>query len=99
MVKSYLRGHKVECLNDVWVYSDTKQPIVKTGCIYKERYCFNCKKEQTKEGHDGCLKTLMGVMNACCGHGINSDAYIQFLDGNSIHGEDAHLILEILKKN
>jgi len=35
------------------------------------------------------LGELKGFMNACCGHGIAREAYIQFLDGFSIHGEDA----------
>jgi hypothetical protein len=37
-------------------------------------------------------------MNACCGHGDIEDAYVQFLDGFSISGEDAIIILEVLKK-
>jgi hypothetical protein len=28
-------------------------------------------------------------MNACCGHGVETDAYVQFLDGKSIHGREA----------
>jgi len=41
--------------------------------------CVKCKKEPTKDGHDGCIGTLPSkdVMNACCGHGLDSMAYIQ----------------------
>jgi hypothetical protein len=95
MAKSYLRGHEIEYLNNEWVYSDTKQSTVQT---YAERPCGYCGKTQTTEGHDGCLGTLPGIMNACCGHGQTNEVYVQFLDGTSIHREDAITILEILKR-
>ena len=45
--------------------------------------CGKCKKGPTKEGHDGCLGTLPGpIMNACCGHGSDSQAYIQYWGEN-----------------
>jgi hypothetical protein len=95
MTKSYLRGHEIEYLNDEWVYCDTKQPTVQT---HKERACGYCGKRNTPEGHDGCLGKLQGIMNACCGHGQMNEAYVQFLDGAAIHGEDAITILKILRK-
>jgi len=52
--------------------------------------CNKCNKPPTKEGHDGCLGVLQGnVRNACCGHGKNSQAYIQYFDGTRIAGEEA----------
>ena len=52
--------------------------------------CAKCKKGPTKEGHDGCLGTLDGpVMNACCGHGNDDQAYIQYWGGRCIRGIDA----------
>jgi len=48
--------------------------------------CKRCKQGPTKDGHDGCLGTLPGsIMNACCGHGDNGQAYIQYWgeDGGS----------------
>ncbi len=51
--------------------------------------CAKCKKGPTKEGHDGCLGTLPGVMNACCGHGNDSQAYIQYWSGGRIAGDEA----------
>ena len=58
----------------------------------------NCGK--TSEGHDDCLGTLIGLMNACCGHGHGDDdvAYVQFIDGTTVHGDDARTIQAILKK-
>ena len=47
--------------------------------------CSKCKKEPTNEGHDGCLGTLQGpIMNACCGHGNDSQAYIQYWNGPNL---------------
>ena len=90
MVSSKLRGHDIESVNDIWVYSDTKEP---TALHYKERECGNCGKIRTKEGHDDCIGTLAGVINACCGHGVVSEAYVQFFDGSCIRGESAMQII------
>jgi hypothetical protein len=52
--------------------------------------CAKCKKLPTKEGHDGCLGTLPGqIMNACCGHGNDRQAYIQYWGGKRIAGAEA----------
>ncbi len=61
--------------------------------------CGYCGLKNTVEGHDGCLGTLPGVMNACCGHGPDGyeGPYVQFLDGFSVHGNDAVTIMKILK--
>ena len=40
--------------------------------------CGHCKIKRTIDGHDGCMGTLKNVMNACCGHGENKMAYVQF---------------------
>ena len=92
--KSFLRGHEIEFSNKGWVYSDTGESTILT---YKDRSCGNCGNPPTDEGHDSCLGTLNDVMNACCGHGIGKKAYIQFLDGHSIHGHNAIIILSKLK--
>ena len=91
---NYLRGHKIEKLNSEWVYSDTKEPTA-----YNERDCGFCGMNNTKDGHDGCLGTLPGLMNACCGHGELNTAYVQFLDNKIISGQDSIKIIEILKRN
>jgi hypothetical protein len=52
--------------------------------------CGHCKLPPSPEGHDGCLDTLKGdVMNACCGHGNDAQAYIQRWDGVCIRGKEA----------
>ena len=45
---------------------------------YEKQFCYHCKKDRTPEGHDGCVGTLKGVMNSCCGHGDTAVAYVQF---------------------
>jgi len=95
--KSKYRGHEIEFNEEleIWVYSLDKTPVPDD---HLERACGNCKQQRTIEGHDACLGTLPGLMNACCGHGNPKEAYVQFLDGTAIHGEDAVIIQNILKK-
>lgn len=92
MKRDYLRGHPIELKNGEWFYKDNETPTVGN-----ERSCGSCGKGNTKEGHDGCLGTIRGLMNACCGHGHKNEAYVQFLDGRILSGEDALTVLHILK--
>ena len=96
MAKSHFRGNQIEFINNEFVYSDTKQPTAET---HKDRPCGNGGKMETKEGHDACLGTLPGVMNACCGHGILSEAFVQFMDGTGINGVDAIIMINKMKKD
>jgi hypothetical protein len=89
-----LRGHEIAFINGEWIYCDTKEPTTQT---HEDRSCGHCSMSNTPEGHDGCLGTLKGIMNACCGHGQTNESYVQFLDGHCVHGEDANTILNILK--
>ena len=60
--------------------------------------CGKCKLPPTGEGHDGCLGTLPGdVMNACCGHGNDELAYIQYWDGSESRGRSARNEQERIK--
>lgn len=55
--------------------------------------CEHCGKGVTKEGHDGCIGTLPDeVMNACCGHGEDRWAYVQFGHGNYHNDPNRYLI-------
>ena len=64
---------------------------------YSGNPCEFCGRKSTSEGHDPCLGTLPGLMNACCGHGQTAEAYIQFMDGFCVRGEDALVIINIIK--
>lgn len=84
MIRGFLRGHPMFFKDGQWLYKDTKSPTVGNN-----RACGNCGKPSTREGHDGCLGSLSGVMNACCGHGIENEAYVQFSAKRTIRGKDA----------
>lgn len=83
---SLLRGHRIHFESGRWVYSDTSEPTEK---MHKKRPCGQCGEYATEDGHDACIGTLQGVMNACCGHGLIEEAYVQFWNRTTIHGYDA----------
>lgn len=98
MRTSKIRGNDIYFDDDInkWRYSSDNSIV--TTQYDMSHPCGNCSKHYTKEGHDGCLGTLIGVMNACCGHGEIDECYVQFLDGECIRGIDAKIVLDILKK-
>ena len=87
-------------LNGEKIYSDDGKTwkYVSDDSLVSEqlfkRKCGHCKKYPTEEGHDGCLGTLKNVMNACCGHGVESDMYVQKWDGDCIRGAECIKIFE-----
>lgn len=87
MVETF-RGYEIE---QIYIFSDTKEPVAET---WKARPCGKCGKHNTPEGNDACLGTLSDVSNACCGHGVTDEAYIQFDDGVTLRGEDVAVYLE-----
>ncbi|MDQ0158986.1 hypothetical protein [Alkalibacillus salilacus] len=91
--RAKLRGHDIECVEGQWIYSDLSEPTVNN-----ERDCNYCGLENTLKGHDGCLGTLPGIMNACCGHGQTNEAYLQFWNGDCVRGYDAISLIAILKQ-
>jgi hypothetical protein len=93
LLTSYHRGHEIIYDGDVWRYSDTGQAVNKNP----DCECGHCGKANTPEGHDGCLGTPPGVKNACCGHGREYEAYIQFDDDTIVRGKEAILKQESLK--
>lgn len=60
---------------------------------YGKDHCSHCNKNRTPEGHDGCIGTLPNVMNACCGHGEDSVAYVQF-DHKDYNSEPNKILLQ-----
>lgn len=88
---SYWRGHLIRFEDGRWIYADNLLDVAGNG----ERPCGYCGKMNTEDGHDGCIGRLGGVMNACCGHGDISVAYIQYSDGHTVRGADTrHAFLE-----
>jgi hypothetical protein len=92
---STYRGHRIVALaGGPWLYADTRQPVQANPC----RDCGHCGKPPTAEGHDACLGTLHGVTNACCGHGDEREAYVQFADGRVLRNGDATAYFASLKQ-
>ena len=85
------RGYDCYVINEIWYYCDD---LSETARGHREA-CGYCGLKDTIEGHDGCIGTLEGVRNACCGHGIAKDAYVQFPDSSDIRGKEA---LEYIEK-
>jgi len=74
--KDFYRGHQISLADGVWVYSDTREPV----SANPDRACGHCGQPNTPEGHDACLGTIPGAINACCGHGNKAAAYVQFAE-------------------
>ena len=89
-----LRGHDIEKIDGVWCYSDNK---AQTHTEWRIRPCGHCNQHNTPEGHDGCLGTVPGVMNACCGHGVTAEAYVMFDNGEIYQAEIALTMMMIMK--
>lgn len=86
-VASLLRGHKMYLADDgTWRYLDTDE---RTHDAYLIRDCGHCHISTGPDGIDPCLKRIPNVMNACCGHGDDGEAYVQLPDGHCIRGQDA----------
>jgi hypothetical protein len=80
---SHLRGHPIIHAGHKWVYKDTGEDTANNL-----RPCNACGLDTGTGPNDGepCLGLLPGVMNACCGHGVREDSYVQFTNGMIIEG-------------
>jgi len=61
----------------LWRYEDSDSPV---RDHWKDRTCGKCGEPFTEKGHDPCIANLPGIQNACCGHGRDEEAYVQFED-------------------
>ena len=95
--RSHNRGNAIwfDELAQLWKYSDDDS-LVRDG--WQGRPCGKCGEITTKQGHDPCIADLPEVRNACCGHGNDCEAYIQFENGGSIAGKEARKIQKELVK-
>ena len=89
------RGHDIERIDGKWYFCASGNLVEET---HKGMPCGHCGKADTRDGHDGCLGALPGLMNACCGHGADNETYVQFLDGVIVSGVSAKIIIGELKK-
>ncbi len=93
MTQSF-RGNKITLVNGAYLYCDTLKPTADT---WLARPCGKCGLPFDENGHDACLGRLHGVMNACCGHGVTRDAYMQLDGGHRLSGADALEAFKSLK--
>ena len=83
--EDFFRGYKILLDENGYKFEDTGELVAET---WEDRPCGHCNLYNTAEGHDGCLGTIPGALNACCGHGNADEAYIQFPD-EDLRGEKA----------
>ncbi len=80
------RGHRIiKVGHNDWTYADTGEPTLSDPF----RECGHCNLPNREDDHDACLGEIPGLMNACCGHGVDDDAYVQFSDGSVLQGDGA----------
>ena len=91
MSRSLWRGHEIKYTDHEWRFVDTKELTVGS-----DRTCGHCNNPKTPDGYDACIGTLPGVINACCGHGVIQEAYVQFSLEKTIRGSEA---IEFIKQN
>src|SRR5690625_2095818 len=88
----YFRGHPIKQRSDgAYIYVDTGELVAK---VWADKPCGKCGLENTAEGYDGCIGETVDGMNACCVHGSVGEAYVHYVDGRLIDGEDAMKIFE-----
>lgn len=75
----YFRGHQLIWQNNKWIYADTLEDIPANGG--EIRPCAKCGSLFSIGEVDSCMGILPDCNNACCGHGIDSQAYIRFNNG------------------
>lgn len=85
MPADHWRGHTILRRGDAWVYADTEARV--DACPHRD--CGHCGGAVTGAGHDFCLGTLPGVVNACCGHGHVDDTYVVLATGTRLSGHEA----------
>jgi hypothetical protein len=81
VAKAFVNGHEAYFNQEEnqWRYTDNDQNA------NENRACIKCDKFPTNEGHDYCMRNLVGIINACCGHGVE-EGYLQFEDGRVLRG-------------
>lgn len=71
-------------VEDKWIYEDNHADIPAHGG--EIRPCKKCGAVFPLDEVDPCLGVLLGVDNACCGHGVRSKSYVCFTSGVALEG-------------
>lgn len=88
--KTRWRGHDILFDGDEWVYVDTGHEVTSNP----NRICSHCSMSNRLDDFDPCIGFLTGVSNACCGHGIAINAYVQLECGTVLRDNDAVLFID-----
>lgn len=88
-ITAHCKGHKITCTErdesgvySVWRYAESGKRFSTEDSLA----CVKCGKVSKGHEPDPCMGNLPGVENACCGHGIENDAYISFDNGITVRG-------------
>jgi hypothetical protein len=79
-------GHVIDDTPAGPVYRDDGSPVD----FKNPRPCLGCKAACREGEHDPCIANLPGVLNACCGHGLDQspnggpNGYVAFKSGRTI---------------
>ncbi len=90
---AFLRGYPIHHADGCWRFVDTGEPTHET---WKDRPCGVCGLHDTPEGHDGCLGTIPGMMNACCGHGIADQAFAQPTAPEAVREDSQAIVMRFI---
>lgn len=85
---SKIMGSDVKFNGDFWVYAESGEKASNSNAS-----CVSCGLK-SDNGHDPCIRSLPGVANACCGHGVASDAYVQLVGGETYRGDEAMVVIK-----
>ena len=94
--RGFHRGHEIEFDESScdWLYADGSRVEGARVAADPNRACGRCGRDSTSEGHDKCIEGLPGVLNACCGHGTQNEAYVQLEGGVRFSGAAAAAFFE-----
>lgn len=97
VARSHHRGHRMwfDESTQEWRYDDDDTSV---RDHWEKRPCGKCGESFSDDGHDPCIANLPGVRNACCGHGDEQAAYVQFEDGRHESGAAAVAVFRELSR-
>lgn len=101
------RNYTIRCVNrGHWLLYDeiTKEWYFEsTGEKYSDELdmnliCPKCNMKPHSNGHDACMVNVPNVEYACCGHGIENQAYLKYNDGTTKYFKTTEEILNYIKQ-
>ena len=96
--KTNCRGHWLfyDDISKEWYHGETHEKY--TPELDKRLVCTKCNKLPAENGHDACMMNVPNVAFACCGHGVENQAYLKYEDGTIKNFKTTEEILEYIKQ-